>query len=133
MPGSSLYIINRDPLRSIRCGRYIFQRKLTVAQGFGPRTGDGLGNISAGGSIGVSLSDSCVGCHGRPRGSAGFGANVLTRRGSRDARNLFGLGIIEMLADEITQDLRQTRDQTIARAQARQRAVEVSLKSKDIF
>ena len=61
-----------------------------------------------------------------------FGGDVFTRPDSRDAPHLFGLGIIEMLADEITQDLRQTRDQAIARAKARQRAVEVSLKSKKI-
>ena len=44
-PDSSLYIINRDPFRSIRRGRNLFQRKFTVVQGFGPRTGDGEGNI----------------------------------------------------------------------------------------
>ena len=36
MPGSSIYIINRDPFRSIRRGRQLFQRKFTVAQGVGP-------------------------------------------------------------------------------------------------
>src|SRR5262245_4719975 len=37
-PGSSRFIIARDPFRSIRRGRQIFQRKFTVAQGLGPRT-----------------------------------------------------------------------------------------------
>src|SRR5262245_16229390 len=32
-PGSSRYIIARDPFRSIRRGRQIFQRKFTLAQG----------------------------------------------------------------------------------------------------
>lgn len=132
-PDSSLYIISRDPFRSIRRGRNLFQRKFTVEQGFGPRTGDGVGkNIEADGSFGAGLVDSCAGCHGRPRGSAGFGGDVFTRPDSRDAPHLFGLGIIEMLADEITQDLGQTRDQAIAQAKARRRSVEVSLKSKDI-
>ena len=36
-PGSSRYIIARDPARSIRRGRQLFQRKFTLAQGFGPR------------------------------------------------------------------------------------------------
>jgi hypothetical protein len=129
---SSLYIINRDPFRSIRRGRNLFQRKFTVEQGFGPRTGDGHGDITAEGSIGAGLVDSCAGCHGRPRGAAGFGGDVFTRPDSRDAPHLFGLGIIEMLADEITQDLRQIRDQAKAHAQASQRAVVVSLKSKGI-
>jgi hypothetical protein len=131
-PGSSLYIISRDPFRSIRRGRNLFQRKFTIAQGFGPRTGDGHGDITGDGSIGAGLVDSCAGCHGRPRGSAGFGGDVFTRPDSRDAPHLFGLGIIEMLADEITQDLRQIRDQAIARAQKTQRAVVVPLKSKGI-
>ncbi len=118
-PDSSLYIINRDPFRSIRQGRNLFQRKFTMSQGMGPRNGDGLGDISADASLGAGLADSCAACHGRPRGSAGFGGDVFTRPDSRDAPHLFGLGIIEMLADEITQDLRQTRDQAIARANAR--------------
>src|SRR5436309_7030253 len=40
MPGSSIYLIKRDPFRSIRRGRQLFQRKFTMAQGFGPRTDD---------------------------------------------------------------------------------------------
>ncbi len=131
-PDSSLYIINRDPVRSIRRGRNLFQRKFTVEQGFGPRTGDGRGDIAADVSLGAGLVDSCAGCHGRPRGSAGFGGDVFTRPDSRDAPHLFGLGIIEMLADEITQDLRQIRDQAIAQAQASQQAVVVSLESKGV-
>ena len=35
-PNSSLFIINRDPFRSVRRGRQIFQRKFTRAQGQGP-------------------------------------------------------------------------------------------------
>ena len=56
-----------------------------------------------------SRSDSCAGCHGRPRGSAGFGGDVVTRPDSRDAPHLFGLGLKEMLADEITTELRAIR------------------------
>lgn len=131
-PDSSLYIINRDPFRSIRRGRNLFQRKFTIPQGMGPRNGDGFGDISADNSLGAGLTDSCAACHGRPRSSAGFGGDVFTRPDSRDAPHLFGLGIIEMLADEITQDLRQTRDQAIARAKGGRSSVEVSLKSKGI-
>lgn len=131
-PDSSLYIINRDPFRSIRRGRNLFQRKFTISQGMGPRNGDGFGDISADNSLGAGLADSCAACHGRPRSSAGFGGDVFTRPDSRDAPHLFGLGIIEMLADEITQDLRQTRDQAIARAKGGRSSVEVSLKSKGI-
>jgi hypothetical protein len=72
-PQSSLYIINRDPFRSIRRGRQLFQRKFTQAQGQGPNEGDGVGDLNTNIAIGAGLSDSCASCHGRPRGSAGVG------------------------------------------------------------
>ena len=40
---------------------------------------------------------------------AGFGGDVATRPDSRDAPHLFGLGLKEMLADEMTAELRATR------------------------
>jgi Di-haem oxidoreductase, putative peroxidase len=131
-PGSSSYIIARDPARSIRRGRQLFQRKFTQAQGFGPRTNDGIGDIHAVGAIGAGLIESCAGCHGRPRGSAGFGGDVVTRPDSRDAPHLFGLGLQEMLADEITADLRAIRAQAIAQARSRGRIVTRKLLSKGV-
>jgi hypothetical protein len=116
-PGSSIFLIERDPARSIRRGRQLFQRKFTFAQGLGPRTNDGIGDIAADGSIGAGVADSCAACHGRPRGSAGVGGDVATRPDSRDAPHLFGLGLQEMLADEITTQLRATRAEAIAAAQ----------------
>src|SRR6185369_9607606 len=98
--GSSAYIIARDPYRSIRRGRQIFQRKFTRLQGQGPNEQDGVGNIGLDKGIGAGLSDSCASCHGRPRGSAGSGGDVVTRPDSRDSPHLFGLGLKEMLADE---------------------------------
>lgn len=131
-PDSSLFLIKRDPFRSIARGRQLFQRKFTLAQGFGPRTGDGVGDIETEGSIGAGLVDSCAGCHGRPRGSAGFGGNVFTRPDSRDAPHLFGLGIVEMLADEITHDLRVIQDEAKQSAQNTGRSVTRTLISKGI-
>jgi hypothetical protein len=131
-PGSSTYIIQRDPARSIRRGRQLFQRKFTLAQGFGPRTLDGIGDIESTGAIGAGLIESCAGCHGRPRGSAGFGGDVVTRPDSRDAPHLFGLGLQEMLADEITAALRAIRGQAIARAASQGVPVVRPLVSKGI-
>lgn len=131
-PNSALFNIKRDPFRAIRRGRQIFQRKLTHAQGQGPVTGDGSGNIMTDGSIGAGLSDSCASCHGRPRGAAGSGGDVATRPESRDAPHLFGLGLQEMLGDEITQDLRALRDAAKAQAAATGRPVTKALKSKGI-
>lgn len=131
-PDSSIFIIQRDPFRSIRRGRQLFQRKFTVGQGAGPRTGDGSGDIEADASIGAGLADSCAACHGRPRGSAGFGGDVFTRPDSRDSPHLFGLGIQEMLADEITADLRALQAQAISDAQLNGIDVTVALTSKGI-
>lgn len=107
MPESSMYIIERDPFRSIRRGRQLFQRKFTRLVGQGPITADGSGNVESDLIIGAGLADSCAACHGRPRGAAGFGGDVATRPDSRDAPHLFGLGLKEMLADEMTADLRK--------------------------
>src|SRR5215470_8857610 len=131
-PNSSLFIINRDPFRSIRRGRQIFQRKFTREQGQGPNNSDGTGNINLVGGIGAGLSDSCASCHGRPRGSAGAGGDVATRPDSRDAPHLFGLGLKEMLADEITRDLRAIRASASAVAKSSGRSVSAALTSKGI-
>lgn len=131
-PDSSLFIIARDPARAIRRGRQLFQRKFTLAQGLGPRTNDGIGDIDNIAGIGAGLADSCAACHGRPRGSAGFGGDVATRPDSRDAPHLFGLGLQEQLADEITRDLREIRDLAVDKAQRRHQSVTFRLLSKGI-
>jgi hypothetical protein len=131
-PGSSTFIIARDPARSIRRGRQLFQRKFTLAQGVGPRARDGIGDIFAEANIGAGLVESCAGCHGRPRGSAGFGGDVFTRPDSRDAPHLFGLGLQEMLADEITSDLRAIRDRAVSDARRNRTSITRSLTSKGI-
>jgi CxxC motif-containing protein (DUF1111 family) len=113
---SSSFIIYRDPFRAIRRGRQLFQRKFAVSRGQGPVMGDGIGNVEIDRAIGAGLADSCAACHGRPRGSAGFGGDVVTRPDSRDAPHLFGLGLKEMLADEMTADLRAIRADAIASA-----------------
>ena len=129
--GSSMYIIRRDPFRSIRRGRQLFQRKFTRAEGLGPRTDDGIGDIDTNLAIGAGLADSCAACHGRPRGAAGFGGDVATRPDSRDAPHLFGLGLKEMLADEITTELRKLRTNALAEAKSAG-AVTKALVSKGI-
>ena len=110
-PDSSSFIIARDPFRAIRRGRQIFQRKFLRSQGQGPLANDGVGDININLSVGAGVSDSCAGCHGRPRGAAGVGGDVVTRPDSRDAPHSFGIGLKEMLADEITSDLRLIRSQ----------------------
>ncbi len=129
---SSAFIIARDPFRSVRRGRQVFQRKFTLEQGLGPIVGDGMGNIGADNRIGAGLADSCAACHGRPRGAAGAGGDVATRPDSRDAPHLFGLGLKEMLADEITTDLRAIRALAIAGAKQANKTITQDLVAKGI-
>ena len=132
-PGSSIYLIERDPARSIRRGRQLFQRKFTANQGQGPRVNaDGTGNIRENRNLGAGLADSCAACHARPRGSAGFGGDVATRPDSRDSPHLFGLGLKEMLADEITADLRAIEAEAIDAAGRFGRPVTRRLVSKGV-
>ena len=129
---SSSFLITRDPFRSIRRGRQLFQRKFPVGRGLGPLTGDGSGNIETTRIIGAGLADSCAACHGRPRGSAGFGGDVVTRPDSRDAPHLFGLGLKEMLADEMTDELRKIREEAVAKAISRGAGVKRVLMAKGV-
>jgi hypothetical protein len=131
-PNSSAFIIARDPFRAIRRGRQLFQRKFTRAQGQGPGIGDGHGDIQLRDGIGAGLADSCAICHGRPRGAAGVGGNVVTRPDSRDAPHLFGTGLKEMLADEITGELRAIRARALDQARRRGTAVTARLSGKGI-
>src|SRR4029450_13885254 len=94
--------------------------------------GDGHGDIQTRDGIGAGLADSCATCHGRPRGSAGLGGNVVTRPASPDAPHLFGAGLKEMLADEITGELRATRAQALDSARQQGVAVKARLLSKGI-
>ena len=131
-PNSSSFVIARDPFRAIRRGRQLFQRKFQRLDGSGPYNRDGSGDIAADNGIGAGSSDSCSACHGRPRGSAGFGGDVATRPDSRDAPHLFGLGLKEMLADEITAELRDWRRLAITEATLSKTAVTRQLFSKGI-
>ena len=130
--GSSLFIIKRDPARAVRRGRQIFQRKFQESQGLGPITNDGAGSSGADLSRSAGFGDSCATCHGRPRGAAGFGGDVATRPDSRDAPHLFGLGLQEMLGDEITADLRRIRNDSLAAARNSNRDDRRALTSKGV-
>jgi hypothetical protein len=129
---SSSYILHRDPFRAIRRGRQLFQRKFTAARGAGPAIGDGAGDVEKLRIIGAGLADSCAACHGRPRGSAGFGGDVVTRPDSRDAPHLFGLGLKEMLADEMTSEMRSIRDAAVSDAIERRRDVRRRVVAKGV-
>ncbi|MEP7362141.1 MAG: di-heme oxidoredictase family protein [Acidobacteriota bacterium] len=129
---SSSYIITRDPFRAIRRGRQLFNRKFSRELGLGPIVGDGRGDLGKTLALGAGLSDSCAGCHNQPRGAAGSGGSVVTRPDSRNAPHLFGLGLKEMLADEITAELRARRTEAVALARASGARVVRELTAKGI-
>jgi len=131
-PDSSIFIINRDPFRAIQRGRQLFQRKWTRAQGQGPGVNDGVGNLDTTPAIGSGLTDSCAMCHSQPAGSAGVSGSNTNRPDTRNAPHLFGVGIKEMLGDEITGDLRAIRDHAIDQSRLDGRPVIASLDSKGI-
>lgn len=131
-PESSSFIIARDPFRAVRRGRQIFNRKFTRAQGLGPAVGDGQGDVNVILEIGAGVSDSCAGCHGLPRGSAGFGGAVVTRPDSRNAPHLFGLGLREMIGDEITSELRRLRSTALIEARDAKTPVSRRLTAKGV-
>lgn len=131
--GSSSYVINRDPLRSVRRGRQLFQRKFSEQEGLGPRVNfSSTGDLTAHRALGAGSADSCSACHGNPKGSAGVGGNVATFPDGRDAPHLFGLGIVEQLADEITWALRGIRDSTKREAATNKVSVKSKLLAKKI-
>jgi hypothetical protein len=132
-PGSSVYLIKRDPARAIRRGRQLFQRKFTRDEGMGPRVDpSSIGDITEVRALGAGLADSCASCHGRPRGAAGYGGDVNTFPDSRDSPHLFGLGLVEQLADEMTMRLRATRQSAIDQAVAQGTPVTANLVAKKI-
>ncbi len=81
---------------------------------------------------GAGLADGCASCHGRPHGSAGVGGSVFTRPEGRDAPHLFGLGLVEMLGDEITTDLRAIRTNALQQAAQQNQPVTLNLIAKGI-
>ena len=113
---SSIFIIQRDPFRSIRRGRQLFQRKFTRLQGQGANEGDGVGDLNSNGALGAG-SPTVVPCVTDVRVVQPEPAAMSRPRpDSRDAPHLFGLGLKEMLADEITGDLRNIRATAIQQA-----------------
>ena len=94
-------------------------------------------------------SNSCAGCHAQPRvgGAGDFVANVFvlaqardpvttsvseTESNERNTLGMFGSAAIELLAREISTELRATRDMAIATAAKTRQAQTVALNSKGV-
>ena len=94
-------------------------------------------------------ANACAGCHNQPviGGAGDFAANVFVSEGFRDAdfdtldpqfsnergtNHLFGAGLIELLAREMTADLRAARDDALLDALTRGEAVTAPLVTKGV-
>ena len=94
-------------------------------------------------------ANACSGCHNLPTigGAGDFAANVFVSEGFRDAEfdtldpqfsnergtnHLFGAGLVELLAREMTADLRAQRDAALLDALASGKSVTVPLSTKGV-
>jgi hypothetical protein len=141
----------------LEAGRQLFIAKFNVLDGAGRPNATGNSKPTIRVSQNLALysrvagpdANSCAGCHNQPMtgGAGDFSANVFvgahftdpptysTAHAITNERNtigLFGAGAIEMLAREMSQDLKELRAHGLARARELGRDVEVSLQSKGV-
>jgi cytochrome c peroxidase len=140
--------------RAIADGKTLFRAKFNTADGAGrpAATGDSkpTPRRSAGNAfqrIAGPDANSCAGCHNEPRvgGSGDFAANVfvgahlsdpltLTTASSvtneRNTVTLFGSGVVEMIAREMTAELQDLRASAVSEASGGARPVVADLRAK---
>lgn len=97
LPGTSMDLQMSDPWMAYKRGYSLFQREWRIENGVFALAADGYAEASA---------NSCAMCHNMPYRSAGFGGNTSAPVGhGRNIPHLFGVGLIEMIGQEIRQDL----------------------------
>jgi hypothetical protein len=140
----------------VDAGEQLFRTKFNIADGVGrpEATGDSKPTSRVAQDhmfhrIAGPDASSCLGCHNDPvsGGSGGLAANVFVgahftdpptdnTHGSitneRNTTSLFGSSAIEMLAFEMTSDLRAIRKQSLIMADLEQREIRVPLRSKGV-
>jgi hypothetical protein len=144
-----------EPAALVDWGRRLFEAKFTAAEGAGRPTAtqSDIPTARRGGPAFQRLAgpdaNSCAGCHNDPvTGGAGdFAANVFTSDGARNhdfdildpqfsnergTTHLFGAGLVELLAREMTAELRATRAGAAARARATGAPATVALSAKGV-
>jgi mono/diheme cytochrome c family protein len=145
----------RYPLaQALADGKKLFRAKFNLADGAGrpEATGDSkpTPRVSAGAAfqrVAGPDANSCAGCHNEPRvgGSGDFAANVFvgahlsdpftltTAANVTNERNtvtLFGSGVVETIAREMTRELQAQRDRAIREAGQVGRQVKAELRAK---
>ena len=138
-------------------GGALFARPFTTSDGAGrpmatqaivPTKRRRAGNVAFQRMSGMD-ANSCAGCHNQPviGGAGDFATNVFVSEGFRDAEfdtldpqfsnergtnHLFGAGLIELLAREMTDDLHAIRSGALREARANGAAVERDLVTKGV-
>jgi hypothetical protein len=141
----------------IKRGEALFSARFTVDDGFGRpgATGDSKPTIRVDQDYPLLSrtagpdANSCAGCHNQPKvgGSGDFATNVFVGAhftdpptmsvspevtNERNTNSIFGAGVVELVAREITKDLQKLRENAIDLARSEQMPVTVKLVSKGI-
>ncbi len=136
-----LEAIASDASELYAVGAELFHHRFTRAEGFGARDLPALGRVHRGARGGPDAY-ACADCH-RRGGPAGSGDAVdnayLDGDGERPAsalernpKSLAGLGVIELLAREMTRELRHERDSLIDDARRAGKAITIELVAKGV-
>ncbi len=156
-PWSYEAALDADPAALIARGAALFSARFTDAEGAGrpmatqadiptPRRRPAA---QAHQRLSGPDASACADCHHQPiiGGAGGFATNAFTAEGARNAEfdildpqfssergttHLFGAGLIELLAREMTSDLRAQRAQAAAQARATGAPVTVALTTKGV-
>ena len=109
VPGTSAWLVRRDPFLAYQLGRNLNYREFRerdgifssqVSQLAGPMPDPSVAKITANNQV------SCLGCHNLPSGNPGGGPNFAKDSGmGRNTPHYYGAGVVEMLALQIRAEL----------------------------
>ncbi|HEX8089149.1 MAG TPA: hypothetical protein VF762_09875, partial [Blastocatellia bacterium] len=97
-PGTSMYLQQADPWLAYQTGFFNFEREWKL--------GEGLFGVMNSDRPSAAAATSCAMCHNLPFRTPGSGGNVSEPVGyGRNTPHLFGVGLIEMLGQQIRQEI----------------------------
>lgn len=97
-PGTSMYLQQADPWLAYQMGFFNFVKEWKL--------GDGLFEVMNGNRPSAAAATSCAMCHNLPFRTPGSGGNVSEPVGyGRNTPHLFGVGLVEMLGQQIRQEM----------------------------
>lgn len=151
-------VVAPDELESIRAyGEVLFTARFTREEGAGrpkatqaiiPTKRKRVSEFTFSRTAGLDAA-ACAACHNEPKlgGAGDFAANVFVSEGfvnadfdsldpqfsnERNSNHLFGAGLVELLAREMTNDLHEIRAQALKEARSSQQPVKATLLTKGV-